>query len=202
MQTNTHSQRSDMACVILSGGQSSRFGSDKALAETGGKRLVDLLISRLQQQTCGPIAINAPSRDGYELSAHPFIKDTLEGDIGPLSGLHAALCWAEANGLQQVVTTPVDTPILPDDFIRRLDDCGAPAVAQSGGRLHVLHGLWPVHLKAELEQHISQGMHAAHAWVEAVGAKACVFPDARGGDPFFNVNTPEDLVNLREILKP
>lgn len=181
-------------CVILAGGKSRRFGSDKALAHLHGVRLIDVLIQELKTQTCGPISII--SNNDYGLEDHPILKDRLEGDIGPLAGIHAALCWAHETGFDAVVTTPVDTPILPDDFISNLWEKSAPSVAVCNNRIHAVHGIWSVMQKDELESAIRNGMRAVQAWVELSKAKHCVF--ASGGQivPFFNVNTAEDLIAL------
>jgi len=189
----------NIPCVILAGGQSRRFGSNKALAALQGRRLIDLLIARLRSQTSGPIVINASSDHEYDLPTYRFISDQISGEIGPLSGLHAALVWAEQHGFEEVATSPVDTPILPKDFIDRLQRCGSPAIAVSQGRQHVLHGIWPVTLKPELEHAIETGVRAAREWCALAGANACHFPATGDRDPFFNVNTREDLSRLEEL---
>ena len=186
----------DIPCVILSGGRSSRFGANKALARVGGQRLIDRLIFRLEKQTRGPIAINAPSRNGYALNEREFVADKLIGGIGPLSGLHAALSWAQNIGAPCVITTPVDTPNIPQNYIERLAKSGPPSITLHNGRMHPLHGIWPVVLKDKLEAAIERGVRAAHAWVTEIEATACVFEYTDGTDPFFNVNTASDLFKV------
>jgi molybdopterin-guanine dinucleotide biosynthesis protein A len=178
--------------VILAGGRSRRFGSNKALAAFHGTRLVDHLVGRLRDQTAGPIAVNASDALGDET----HVSDRIEGDIGPLAGLHAALCWAGENQQDAVITTPVDTPMLPADYVARLAETGAPAVAHYNDRTHALHGIWPTALRDRLEACIQGGMRAARDWCAAIEAATCPFPATPGHDPFFNVNTPEDLARL------
>lgn len=196
MSHETPSDRLNMACVILAGGRSRRFGSNKAFAEFRGARLVDHLIQRLAAQSSGPIAVNAPESAGQALGDCELAPDQIDGDVGPLAGLHAALFWAAKSGFDAVITSPVDTPILPGDFIARLVAAGAPSVASHKGRTHALHGFWPTSLCARLEAEIGEGMRSARDWCAAIAASDCVFTSASDQDPFFNVNTPEDLARL------
>lgn len=191
----------DIACVVLAGGRSRRFGSNKAFAEIRGARLIDQLVQRLAAQTSGPIVINAPGDGGYAHDKNALISDQMSGDIGPLAGLHAALSWAEAEGLEMVITTPVDTPLLPNDYVRRLFDNGAPSVSHYQDRTHPLNAIWPTTLCKELEHRIRNGMRKAFEWSAACGAADCVFPEQPGPDPFFNINTQDDLQSLLKLSR-
>lgn len=198
MSNPEQSKRPDIPCVILAGGKSARFGSDKALARVNGERLIDIMVRRIAQQTCGPIAINTSAElSGIEM---PVLGDVLEGGLGPLAGIHAAMIWARGQGADAVVTVPVDTPVLPDDFFERLMAAQAPAVAVCAGRVHAVHGIWPVGLSDRLAEAAEQGTRAARDWAAACGASECVFADGERVDPFFNVNTPEDLQTLVRFL--
>ena len=83
--------RTNTPVVILSGGLSRRFGSNKALARLDGERLIDRLMDRLANQTSGPIVVNAPDEDAYGLPAIEFIEDEVGDKLGPLAGIHAAI---------------------------------------------------------------------------------------------------------------
>lgn len=186
----------DIACVILAGGRSRRYGSNKAFAEFKGERLVDLTINRLVTQTSGPIAINAREEMTRELGEMPVINDYLTGDIGPLAGVHAALMWAKDSGYETVITVPVDTPFLPDTFVAKLTAAGLPSVASYNGHIQPLHGIWLSSQANQLEQKISTGLRAARGWAAYCDAKACVFPVDAETDPFVNINRPEDLTKF------
>lgn len=187
----------EIPCVILAGGLSRRFGSNKALAELQGERLIDRAARLLAHQTRGPIVVNAAEAADFE--SYEVIEDRLAGNVGPLAGIHAAMGWAKEKGFDAVITAPVDTPLLPNDFVARLIASGAPSIASSLGRSHSVHGLWPVSLLPDLERATQEGMRAAGAWAETCGAAECKFA-AAGTDPFFNVNTPDDLAELARSL--
>ena len=196
MSTRNRNTLPDLPCVILAGGQSRRFGSNKAFATFQGKRLIDHMITRIRLQSAGPIAINAPTGAGFDDLSQPLIADKLAGNLGPLAGLHVAMSWAKEAGYAAVLTTPVDTPVLPRDFAARLVATGAPAIAKCNNSVHYVHGLWPTALTDQLESAIERGLRSARDWASECKAATCEFHERAGLDPFFNVNTPDDLRTL------
>lgn len=196
MSTHDRNTVLDLPCVILAGGRSRRFGSNKALAPFKGKRLIDHLIERIEDQSDGPIAINAPTGVGFDEMDQPLIADQLTGHLGPLAGLHAAMKWVKKAGYAAVITTPVDTPVLPHDFVERLVATGAPAIAKCDEKTHYVHGLWTTALTNQLESAIDRGLRSARDWAVMCKATTCDFHKQSELDPFFNVNTPDDLRTL------
>lgn len=189
---------SDIACVILAGGRSRRFGKDKGLATVHGKLMIEHSIERLRAQTRGQIVINARRGSDYAKLGLDVIEDALTDVDGPLAGIHAALAWAERQNLAAVITSAVDTPLIPEDFISVLSRTGNPAVATYNGQMHPLHGYWPVYCKDRLEQLLNNGTRTAKAWADVSLAMQCEFKASY--DPFFNVNTGEDLIDAHMIL--
>lgn len=193
--------------VILAGGRSSRMGGqDKAYARLGGETLLERLAGRLAPQV-GRLAVNAPSAQGGIRSDLPRIPDLLAGHQGPLAGLHAGLSWARAQpAATHVATASVDTPFLPLDVVVRLRAAseaqgGSAALARSGGRLHPTCGLWPVSLFPALDAFMAaETTRKLTAFAAAAGYAAVDF-DTVPFDPFFNVNTPDDLVRAQAILE-
>ena len=190
--------KANIPVVILSGGLSSRFGSNKALAKLDGKRLVDQLIERLSLQTSAPIVINAPDENTYGLPNNDFIADEVGDRLGPLAGIHAALTWAEQHGYHSVCTTPVDTPFVPQNFVSTMTSVQGPVIASFAGKYHPIHGAWPVSLKQSLETGISSGMRAVMSWVDTLDATVLDFAGFYERDPFVNINRPTDLLALTE----
>lgn len=199
MSNPVQNKRADIPCVILAGGQSRRFGSNKAFASIHGERLIDILIKRIQLQTSGPIAINAAANAGFDGLEQPIVTDQLPGGLGPLAGLHAAMQWADQEGYETVVTTPVDTPLLPENYIEQLVMAGAPSIATFSDQLHPAHGAWPTRLSDKLAHALANGLRAARDWADECQASACEFHDHSGLDPFFNINTPDDLRALEKL---
>jgi len=193
--------------VILAGGRATRMGGgDKGLRAVAGQRLLDRVIARLAPQ-CAPLAINAngdPSR--LEAFGLPVLPDGLPDHPGPLAGVLAGLDWAAGLGAGAIVTVAADTPFFPHDLAARLAAAAGPAglaLAASPdetGRLqrHPTFGLWPVALRADLRAALEGGLRKIVLWTDAHGAGTAAF-EARPFDPFFNVNTPEDILEAERI---
>lgn len=192
-----------IAGVILAGGLSSRMGGrNKALVELGGQTLLARLTARLAPQVHA-LAVNSNAELHQVAGANPVLLDRFVGFPGPLAGLHAGLCWAEGVvGITHVATVSVDTPFLPADFVSRLGEVSAGvAVARSDGRLHPTCALWPVSLRNTLEAFLQAGTsRRVLDFAEAAGYVAIDFP-AVPFDPFFNVNTPEELARAESLLE-
>lgn len=187
--------------VILAGGRATRMGGgDKCLRMVGGRRLIDRVLDRLAPQVAG-LALNAngdPAR--FAEFGLPVLPDTLAGHPGPLAGVLAGLDWAAGQGAPAIVTAAGDTPFFPRDLALRLAAAAGPsglALAASpdeAGRLqrHPTFGLWPVALREDLRAALSGGLRKIVLWTDAHGAGTAVF-DAVPVDPFFNINTPDDI---------
>lgn len=106
------------------------------------------------------------------------------------------MAWASQGGFSQVLTVPVDLPLLPFDFAARLLEHNPPVVATSEGRIHGVCGIWPTSLEATLADSICGGERKVMRWIELCRATPCPFGLAAGIDPFLNINTPKDLAKL------
>ena len=204
--------------LLLAGGQSRRMSDafaagrgDKGLLDLSGKPMLGHVIERLTPQA-GLLVINAngdPARfASFDL---PVVPDTIEGYAGPLAGILAGLRWSIVNApdATHVVSVSTDAPFLPADLVTRLQQglataSGSIALAQSGGELHPVIGLWPVALADDLEQALHAGTRKVLAWTDRHGTVPIEFPfthlKGRSVDPFFNANTPEELAEARHLL--
>lgn len=197
--------------VILAGGRSTRMGGgDKVLETLAGKPVLAHVIERLRPQA-GPIALNAngdPARfEGFGL---PVIGDTVGGFAGPLAGILAGMEWASraAAGSRHLLSVAGDTPFFPADLAERLSNAagtdGKIVLARSGGRAHPVFGLWPLDLRGDLLRFLTDAKtFKVMAFAEASGHLLANFPMAKAGDrevdPFFNVNTVEELATAEAI---
>jgi molybdenum cofactor guanylyltransferase len=196
-----------IAGVILAGGRATRMGGgDKGLRVVGGQRLIDHVIARLGPQV-STLAINA-NGDPARLAefALPVLADSLPDHPGPLAGVLAGLDWAAAQGAQAIVTAAADTPFFPRDLVARLQAHAGPsglclaASPDEAGKMQrqPTFGLWPVALRDDLRAALIGGLRKIVLWTDSHGAGLATF-DSTPFDPFFNVNTPEDIT-LAETL--
>jgi molybdopterin-guanine dinucleotide biosynthesis protein A len=198
--------------VILAGGQSRRMGGgDKGLLELAGRPMLAHVAARLAPQV-GTLVINAngdPAR--FARLGLPVVADTIPDFAGPLAGVLAGMRWARANtpAARFIATAAGDAPLLPTDLVSRClaalgDRPGGVALAQSGGELHPVIGLWPVALADDLEAQLRAGVRKVLAWTDRHGTVPVPFGFVEVGraaiDPFFNANTPQELDALRAAL--
>lgn len=163
--------------AILAGGQSRRFGSDKANAEVAGIRMIDRVADALVKQTTAVIIC------GREEAGFGCIPDKPEAGLGPLGGLNAALDFAEVKGFTHVLSAGVDVPNLPSNMIAQLAGEG-PAIAES----QPVIGLWPVSQAADLTEFLTDGGRALYGFADKVSARRIAIDP-----PLMNVNRPENL---------
>jgi len=106
---------SDITGVILAGGRSSRFGSNKALVMVDSKPLIQLvadLMSNLFPECL--LVTNTPAE--YEFLSLPMTHDRYRG-MGPLAGIHAALLQIST---PRAFVVACDMPNLSPELIRYL----------------------------------------------------------------------------------
>lgn len=204
--------------VILAGGLATRMGGgDKGLLQVGGQSLLSRVCDRLAPQVSG-LALNA-NGDAARFAdlGLPVVADSIEGFAGPLAGVLAGLDWAAEQGADAIVTAAADTPFFPTDLVARLvaasDGQPHPLVLattprtgdelKSGGRSrvnrHPTFGLWPVALRDDLRAALHDGLRKVVIWTDQHHGREALF-EATPFDPFFNVNTPEDLARAEELL--
>ena len=192
--------------IILAGGQARRMGGgDKGLLAIGDRTMLDHVIERLAPQVA-ELALNANGDETrFAEFGLPVLADPVAGNAGPLAGVLAGLDWAAGREVANIVTGAADTPFLPADLVTRLLDAAVDqgrqiALASTATGLHPTFGLWPVALRDDLRSALSEGVRKVVDWTERHGAARAEFP-VREFDPFFNVNTPEDLDRAQDFLE-
>ncbi|MDR3463829.1 MAG: molybdenum cofactor guanylyltransferase MobA [Beijerinckiaceae bacterium] len=196
-----------MIGVILAGGRSSRMGGgDKGLRALGGGPVLDRVIATMRAQ-CDDLLLNANGdANRFESYGLPVAPDDLPDYPGPLAGVLAGLDWVAAHRPRClfVVTAPADTPFIPKDFVARLQDVRAEdraliTCARSGGVSHSIAALWQVALRHDLRKALAQeGLRKVTDFLARHPVAYADWP-VRPYDPFFNINTPEDLATAEAI---
>jgi molybdenum cofactor guanylyltransferase len=185
--------------MILAGGRSRRMGGgDKCLMLLAGRPVLAHVIDRIRPQVAG-LALNANGDATRFAGFHlPVVADDEADFAGPLAGILAALDWAEPSA-SSVLTVPADTPFLPRDLVARLAEAGAPAFARSAGRVHPVVGLWPLAQRETLRRALrEEGLRKVEDWTARLTPRMVDF-DTGARDPFFNINTPEDLAKAAAL---
>jgi molybdopterin-guanine dinucleotide biosynthesis protein A len=192
----------DVSVFVLSGGQSTRMGSDKALLTLGGKTLLERSLGMAHRIT-PRVAILGP-RERYAATGNLIIEDEFPG-CGPLAGIHAAL---QATETDLNVVLSVDMPFVPADFlvylIERAQSCpAAPVVVpRMGGIVQATCIACRRAFRSTCEQRLRLGLYRVE---DAIGVAQPQYIEeeeirGRGFDPgiFRNLNTSEDLNAAQE----
>lgn len=188
-----------VAAVILAGGRGERLGGAvKALVMVGGVRLVDRVLARVA--TCDPLIVAHGPHDRAALGLPDGVAGVadLPGDYaGPLAGFAAAVA-ALPGDIELLISAAVDSPFLPVDYVERLMSAlgDAPAaIARYGEQPYPTSSIWRVERFRDLPERVLAG--TAPCSLKALAAEAAAvavdWPVGPAGDPFANINTPEDL---------
>jgi molybdopterin-guanine dinucleotide biosynthesis protein A len=195
--------------VLLAGGLARRMGGgDKPLRQLAGRTILERAVARLRPQ-CESLIVNAngdPAR--FAAAGLPVVPDTVPDFAGPLAGILAALEWVAENRpeVAWVVSVAADTPFLPHDLVDRLhaarQEAGTPlACAESGSRAHPVNALWPVDLRSDLRHAlVAEDLRKIDRWTARHGVAHASWP-VEPYDPFFNANTPEDMMEAEAIVR-
>ncbi len=198
--------------VILAGGLARRMGGgDKSLLSLGASsRVLDQVIARLGAQV-DQMVLNAngdPER--FDEFGLPVVADSLDGFLGPLAGVLAGLDYAAEHGFDHIVSVAADTPFFPTNLVSALETASKhmdvpialAATKIEGGKIvrHPTFGLWPVALRDDLRSALQDGLRKVVLWTDQHGAETHVF-ESGDIDPFFNINTPEDLELANKMME-
>ena len=192
--------------VILAGGLARRMGGgDKPMRLIEGRTILDHVMSRFSPQ-CDELLLNAngdPARFAH--FGLPVVADSVADYPGPLAGVLAALDWAAKRRPETrwVASVAGDCPFLPRDLVARFQAVEAQSdawlvVAQSGAQRHPVAGLWRVDLRDELREALLSGVRKIEHWTGRYPIAVAAWA-AEPVDPFFNVNTAEDLDEARRL---
>jgi molybdopterin-guanine dinucleotide biosynthesis protein A len=178
--------------AVLAGGQSRRFGSDKALALLDGRTLLDHAVAGLRA-ICAEVAVIGR---GEVPAGTLYGRDRPGPGLGPLGGIAGALHLARERGFAAVLTVPVDAgpvdagPVDAGAFAADMLGLLTPAPACCEDQPVI--GLWPVAALEAVDGILAgDGRHSVLALAEALGARM-----VRLLVPLANINTPADLAAL------
>ena len=165
--------------LVLAGGRSTRFGSEKAVAVVDGAPMA-ARVAAVLALGCEAVAVNARPDSGAAAWARDgglsVLPDPPGAPDGPLAGVLAGLEAAGRLGFAWLATAPCDTPWLPPDLVAELDaglgeSLAATAVTAEGS--HPLCTLWSVALRPRLAAELAEGRHpSVRAWLRDAGASS------------------------------
>ena len=195
--------------LILAGGRGTRLGQvRKADIRLGGLPLLTRVASRLRMSeddllvSTGP----GPASPGAFGTALPDLDTSLGG---PLAGVAAAAAYLRDQAPSDTVllSVAVDTPFLPQDFVTRMletMDHGAPAAqAFWRGNAYPTNAAWRLADLHDLPEQAAKGtvVQSPKALLAQLGAVAVDWEATHADDPFANLNTLADLIDLSHRMQ-
>tara|TARA_B100000700_G_C14586450_1_gene642648 strand:- start:57 stop:668 length:612 start_codon:yes stop_codon:yes gene_type:complete len=189
--------------VILAGGKSNRFGEDKSKVKLNDKTLLEHTFNKIKSKFDKIVIVsNSKSQNNYIT-----ITDCIDGQLGPLVGVLSAMKWIKKNNYSYkwIATFPCDTPFfdisLVDKFVEASKKNDSMLYfAKSEEKRHNIFGLWSLKLLENLETDIIKNNHRkVEKWANKIGVKTIdiLYKEI---DPFFNINTKEDLAEAEKII--
>ena len=190
--------------TVLAGGKSQRFGEDKSQVTLANKLLIDYVLSEIIDQFKEVLIVSNNSINFQSSEKITKIEDYKKG-LGPLCGVLSAMKWINTNkrDYQWIATFPVDTPFFKrqilKDFIQNINFNESDLFfIKSNNTRHNIFGLWSIKLLDRLEKDLNDGERKVELWANNVGVKI-INMEFSNNDPFFNINTKEDLEKAKEI---
>jgi molybdopterin-guanine dinucleotide biosynthesis protein A len=191
---------------ILAGGKSKRMGEDKLFLNLNNKTLIEHTIDKVKKYLNELIIITNNENEFFEKNNLITVKDCIEGQLGPLVGILTAMKWAKENSpkCSWIATFPCDTPFFPESIIPQFIEESKKKeslilCASSHGRKHNIFGLWSLDLYDKLHNDlVNNKVRKVQDWTKVNNIKNLEFK-FKDYDPFFNVNTAEDLELAKKL---
>ena len=192
--------------VVLAGGKSQRFGEDKSQVKLHGKILIDYILSEIIDQF-EEILIVTNNEIKFKFSKKISItKDLIEG-VGPLGGILTAMKWIKKNNknYKWISTFPSDTPFFTKNelqiFYKKIDIQKSKLFFIKNKKTrHNIFGLWSMDLMEKLDNDLKKGERKVEVWADTAGVEI-INIEYEKKDPFFNINTKEDLEKAYKMLE-
>ena len=184
--------------TVLAGGKSVRLGMDKSQVKLADKLLIDYILSEIIEEFKEILIVANKSIDCQKSNKISVIED-FKKDLGPLGGVFTAMKWIKDNNkdYQWVSTFPTDSPFFKNKILKDFFNEIHPGESKlffikSNNTRHNIFGLWSLELMNKLEEDLNKGERKVEVWANSVGVKV-INMDFEKDDPFFNINTKEDL---------
>ena len=192
--------------TVLAGGKSQRFGEDKSQVRLEGTLLIDYILSEIKDEF-KEILIVSNNKIHFKNSEKISMIADFEKGQGPLGGVLSAMKWVKQKNkdYKWISTFPTDTPFFKREILQKffkeikIEESRLFFIKSNNTR-HNIFGLWSIDLLGELEEDLKKGDRKVELWANKVGVKV-IDIEFINEDPFFNINTKEDLKKAKERLK-
>ena len=190
--------------VVLAGGKSQRFGQDKSQVKLNGKILIDYILSEIIDEFKEILIVTNQSISFMSSKKITVIEDFKKG-LGPLGGVLSAMKWIKDNNKEYswISTFPADTPFFTKKELKsfyndiKIENNKLFFIKDKNTR-HNIFGLWSLDLMDQLETDLYNGERKVEIWANSIGVST-VNLEYKNINPFFNINTIDDLEKAKKI---
>ena len=184
--------------VILAGGKSSRFGSNKSLSNLSNLKLIEHIINKISKYFSEILIVSNDSKLILDSSNIKIIKDCKRGQLGPLIGVLSAMKYAnQKKKYNWVITFPCDTPFFDETIIEKMIQKASSKnekifLIKDKKQKHNIFGIWSTSLEKTLELDLNNNFRKVDLWADKIGC-SYIEKDIKKENEFLNINTKEDL---------
>ena len=193
--------------VILAGGKSSRFGSNKSLSKLANNKLIEHVINKIDTYFSEILVVSNDSGLIIENKKIKIIEDCIKGYLGPLAGVLSAMKYANSfeNKFKWIITFPCDTPFFEKLIIEKMIVKAATPkekiyFIKDKIQRHNIFGLWSTSLEDILEEDLKNNFRKVDLWADKIGCNF-IEKDIQNKNEFLNINTKEDLELAEKFYK-
>ena len=193
--------------VILAGGKSSRFGSNKSLSKLANNKLIEHVINKIDTYFSEILVVSNDSGLIIENKKIKIIEDCIKGYLGPLAGVLSAMKYANSfeNKFKWIITFPCDTPFFEKLIIEQMiEKADSPKekiyFIKDKKQRHNIFGLWSTSLESILEEDLKNNFRKVDLWADKIGCNF-IEKDIQNKNEFLNINTKEDLELAEKFYK-
>jgi len=183
---------------VLVGGQSRRFGADKATARLGGRSMAAWAVRTLRE-AADPVVLLGGDGTLARRMALPWCADVQAGG-GPLSGVAAGLRWSRELGRPGLLVLACDLPLVTPSLMTTIFSCAGPEVdavvpLDEAGDTQPLCAWYAASAYPAVEASLASGQYSMRGLLSRLRVlRLPTEHSAEAGGPLLlNVNTPEQL---------
>lgn len=194
-----------MTSIILAGGNSSRFGWNKALEIINGKNLVQRVVNRLISLSKEIIIVTAQNESLSCSPSFPMIKTVadIHPSKGPLCGIYSGLLLSSCS---QAIVVGCDMPFLNIallNYMTQLSPAFDVVVPRIGERIEPLCAIYSKNCLVPIHKLLERNELRISELFSVVRTRYVEENEINRLDPehlsFFNINTQTDLDEARRL---
>ena len=168
--------------------------------------LIDYILSEVIEEF-KEILVVSNSLIDFRKSEKITVIEDIKKNLGPLGGVLTAMKWIKDNNkdYKWISTFPADTPFFKCSILQKFLQDIQPEESKlffikSNNTRHNIFGIWSIDLMDKLEEDLNKGERKVELWANSIGVKT-INIEFQNEDPFFNINTKEDLEKAKDRLK-